>query len=55
MFKFLYTLSAWLLTHYDDMPPAFKEKFPKEVIRDFTLIVSNISVNSSVFKDYGYE
>lgn len=50
MFKFLYSLCAWILTHYEDMPADFQEKFSKEKVRDLTLIISNVDVNSKLFE-----
>ena len=52
MIKFCYSVFAWLLTHYDELPIDFTSKFPKEIIRDFTLIVSNFDINSKLFKGY---
>lgn len=52
MFKFLLTLICWLATHYNDMPSDFKSKFPLEDIKDFALVLSNISVNSKLYSKY---
>lgn len=52
MFKFIYSLVAWLATHYDDMPQSFKDKFPKEDVKDFAVICSNISINSKIYAKY---
>lgn len=55
MFKFLYILTAWLSTHYEDMPDDFKKKFPFGYVRDATLVLSNVFTNDSIFSDYGKE
>lgn len=52
MFKFIYLLSCWLAAHYDDMPTDFKAKFPKEDVSDFAVLVSNVNINSKIFKKY---
>lgn len=55
MFRFLYTLTAWLSTHYEDMPADFKKKFPFSFVRDAMLVLSNFYQNEKIFNDYGKE
>lgn len=55
MLRFIYSLTAWLCTHYDDMPEPFKKKFPFSFLRDSTLILSSVYENDKLFVDYGKE
>lgn len=55
MFKFIYSICAWCLTHYDELPPVMREKFPKEAIKETTITLSVINQCSTILKDFGYE
>lgn len=50
MFKFIYSLICWCAVHYEELPNDFRVKFSKEKVRDCTLVLSNLDVNSKLFE-----